>query len=193
MISFNRPVKILLQDNTEITVTNQRAATKQAREYGVTTSVGYNEIFDKNQLHEKGTITYQAISDINGDASPPVISISGNTIYDQDPITTLEDFATRQKSRLSVSNRNNSFGIPSINLSGALFDSIVGSTLTVQQSVGGSNPLEKFPTQGKIQINKEVISYTSKTTTTLDGISRAQDGTSVEIHAPGDYLRSFTI
>ena len=50
MISFNRPVKILLQDDTEITVANQRAATKQAREYGVTTSVGYNEIFDKKKL-----------------------------------------------------------------------------------------------------------------------------------------------
>ena len=47
-----------------------------------------------------------------------------------------------------------------------------------------------FPATGKILIGKETISYTSKLTDRFIGCTRGVDGSPIESHTVGDFIRS---
>lgn len=197
-ISLSHPVTVLLNDNTTIKVDNLSSTSVIYDTYLNNLSIGYFTSFDINKFSEVGTITYQSSTDINGDNNPPVLPISTATYYDYSAAygtLTLETFYERPFSTYTINNERYSIAIPSINLSGAKFSSFTsgGTVLNVQTTSVGSNPLEKFPVSGKILINKEVISYTGKTNTSLTGILRAQDGTTQVTHTSGDYLRTISI
>lgn len=197
-ISLNHPTEVLLFDDTIITVENLSTTSVIYETYLNNLSVGYFKSFDTNKFAEVGTIKFQSSNDINGDGNPPLLPVSAATYYDYSSsygTLTLETFFDRPFSTYTINNERYSIGIPSVNLSGATFSSFgSGETIiNVQTSSAGSNPLEKFPSSGKILLNKEVISYTGKTNTSLTGISRAQDGTVQESHSPGDYLRTISV
>lgn len=197
-ISLTHPTTVLLFDDTTIKVDNLSSSSTVYETYLNNLSVGYFSSFDINKFAEVGTITYQSSSDINGDSNPPVLPVSAATYYDYSSAygtLTLETFYERPFSTYTINNERYSIAIPSVNLSGARFSSFTsgGTVLNVQTTTAGSNPLQKFPSSGKVLLNKEVISYTGKTSTTLTGISRAQDGTTQGTHVSGDYLRTISL
>jgi hypothetical protein len=197
-INLTNPTQVTLIDNTTIKVTNLTTTSKIYDTYLNNLSIGYWETFDTNKFAEVGTITYQSLNNINGDGVPPLLPVSAGTYYDYSTAygtLTLETFYERPFSSYTINNERFSIGIPSINLSAAKFSSFTsgGTVLNVQTTIGGSNPLQKFPSSGKILLNKEVISYTGKTNTTLTGITRAQDGTVQVTHNSGDYLRTISV
>lgn len=197
-ISLNSPTTVLLYNDTTIKVDNLTTTSSTYKNYLNNLSIGYYSSFDINKFAEVGTITYQSSTDINGDSIPPLLPVSAATYYDYSTAygtLTLETFYERPFSTYTINNERYSIAIPSVNLSGALFSSFTsgGTVLNVQTTVAGSNPLQKFPSSGKILINREVISYTGKTNTTLTGISRAQDGTVQGTHTSGDYLRTISV
>lgn len=197
-ISLTHPTSVLLFNNTTLKVDNLAFTSKIYPTYLNNISIGYFASFDINKFAEVGTITYQSSTDINGDSNPPILPVSAATYYDYSSAygtLTLETFYERPFSTYTINNERHSIAIPSVNLSGATFSSFTsgGTVLNVQTTVAGSNPLQKFPTSGKILLNREIISYTGKTNTTLTGISRAQDGTTQGTHTAGDYLRTISL
>lgn len=196
-ISFSKPVEIELFDTTIVVATNVRTSISEnivSKNYIQQNSVGYWETYNLNGIADVGTISYQMVSDINGDASPPVVPISSGCIFDQDPDLTFESFSERSNSAINQRNAQGLTGIPTTNFSGALLDNISGTSPNAVVTVQGSNnPLEKFPSSGKILLNREVLSYTSKTNTTLVGVTRGVDGSIEEVHTNGDYLRTISL
>lgn len=184
------PIEVELENGTIVKVNNFTLSPRKSiqQNYITNNSVGFFQSYDDNSYVERGTITYQMSSDINLDSSPPVVGISSTSIFDQDPLITLETFYDRPYSTYTVSSLRDSFGIPSINLSGAKFSSF--PTPSVLQVQGSSNPLQKFPTSGKVQLNNDVITYTGKTNTTLTGIVRSNP---TATHQVGDYLRTISV
>lgn len=193
---LSKPVTVRLQNGDEINVANfglTQRTVRVSKQFakGDPPTIGHWQSFSKNAAVEYGTITHQMTTDINGDGNPPVVSVAPISIFDQNPTLTFDTFTSRPFSTIDRDNKNfGGYAVPSVNLSGALFDSIVSTTITVQSTTG--NPLEKFPTQGKILINNEVISYNGKSTDTLNNIQRAQDGTSEATLTNGDYLRTIS-
>lgn len=197
-INLTNPTEVQLANGTNIKVSNLTTRSETYETYLNNLSIGYWSSFDTNKFAEVGTITYQSSSNINEDGVPPVLPVSAATYYDYATAygtLTLETFYERPFSSYTINNERFSIGIPSINLSAARFSSFTsgGTVLNVQTTVVGSNPLQKFPSSGKILLNKEVISYTGKTNTTLTGITRAQDGTVQATHNSGDYLRTISV
>lgn len=199
-INFSSPVSVQLIDGTDLKVSNVQTTTRN--DFNVVkngsipyVSVGFHEAYDRNAVCESGTITYQMVSDINGDASPPLVGISSTSIFDQDPLITFETYFDRPKNSQTSQRVSSSVGIPSINLSGATFDSFQsGDTeLVVQSSASTPNPLGNFPASGRLQLNKEVLEYTGRTATTFTGVSRDVESTGPYTHTAGDYLRSISI
>lgn len=191
-INFSQPFSVELNNGIDtIEVNNLETTSKISNNYITNVSVGYFETYENNALCEIGTIFYQMNDDINEDSVPPLVGISSSSIFDQDQLITLETFYERPKSTYTISNKRDSVGIPSINYSGAQFDSFPSGT--VLQVIGSINPLGNFPSSGKVQLNNEVISYTGKTSNTLTGVLRAQDGTSSGTHSNGDYLRTISV
>ncbi len=191
-LTLQKPIEILLINDTTIGVQNLDYYSPLLATYTTGPTIGNWESFDLGHHCESGTIRYQSSGDINDDSIPPLLFISPVSIFDQDPTLTLETFFSRPKSTIDIRNtRRNGAVIPSVNYSGALFSSFPSAT--VLQVQGSNNPLQKFPSSGKIILNKEVISYTGKTTNTLTGISRAQDGSVLGTHSSGNYLRTITI
>ena len=195
-INFSQPFEVELNNGFTVEVNNLESTSKISENYITNNSVGYFETYDNNALCESGTIQYQMIADINGDASPPTVGISSTSIFDQDPLITLETFFERPKSTYTISNKRDSFGIPSINLSGATLDFFqnADTELVVQFSGLTPNPLGNFPTSGRLQLNKEVLSYTGITGgTTFTGVTRDVENTGPYTHTTGDYLRSVSV
>jgi hypothetical protein len=191
-LTLQKPLEVLLINDTIIGVQNLDYYSPLLATYTTGPNIGNWESFDLEHNCESGTITYQSIGNINNDSNPPLLFISPVSIFDQDPTLTLETFFARPKSIIDIKNlRRNGAVIPSVNYSGALFSSFPSAS--VLQVQGSNNPLQKFPTSGKIIINKEVISYTGKTTNTLTGVSRAQDGSVLGTHNSGNYLRTISI
>lgn len=190
-INFSQPFSVELNNGFEVKVNNLETTSKISDNYITNNSVGYFETYEKNSLCEIGTIFYQMVDDINQDFSPPLVGVTSTSIFDQDQLITLETFFERPKSTYTISNKRDSVGIPSVNYSGAIFDSFPSGS--VLQVVGNINPLGNFPSSGKIQLNNEIISYSGKTSNTLTGILRGQDGTTVATHTNGDYLRTITV
>jgi hypothetical protein len=184
------PLKVELFDGSTLELRNSPIIGRKAIQdnYILNTSVGHLEGFNRNANIEQGTILYQASSDINLDATPPILGVSPTSIFDQDPLITLESFEERPYSMYSLQGLNPATGIPSINLSGAIFNSFPSaSVLQVQGSV---NPLGNFPDSGKVQLNNDVITYTGKTTNTLTGITRSNPSAT---HTAGDYMRTISV
>lgn len=191
-ISLSQPIEVLLEDDTLIRVNNLESYSEILDTYSTGPTIANWGSFDRNHNAESGTITFQSSSDINGDGNPPLLFVTPNSIFDQDQTLTLETFYERPDSIIDINNVNKSGAvIPSINYSGALFDTFVSSDVLRVQ--GTNNPLQKFPTSGKIILNNEVMSYQNKTTNTLTGVVRSQDGTSQQTHNSGDYLRTITV
>jgi hypothetical protein len=189
---LSKPIQVLLFDGTLIGVNNLYYYSPILDTYTTGPSIGNWESFDLEHNCESGTIRFQSSKDINLDSNPPLLYISPVSIFDQDSTLTLETFFSRPKSIIDIKNTKlTGIVLPSINLSGALFDTFTSPTILRVQ--GSNNPLQKFPSSGKILINKEVISYTGKTSNTLTGVIRAQDGTVSTTHASGSYLRTVTI
>jgi len=200
-INLSSPVAVQLISGADIEVRNVQ--TTSISDYNLIktgsipyVSVGFHEAYDRNALCESGTITYQMISDVNGDSNPPLVGISSTSIFDQDPLITLETYFDRPKNSQTSQKLSSSVGIPSINLSGATFDFFqAGDTeLVVQFSGLTPNPLGNFPSSGKLQLNKEVLTYTGISGgTTFTGGSRDVESTGPYTHTAGDYLRSISI
>lgn len=199
-INLSSPIAVQLISGAEIEVNNLQTS---VNDYNVVkntsipyVSVGFHEAYDRNALCESGTITYQMVSDVNGDASPPLVGISSTSIFDQDPLITFETYFDRPKNSQTSQRVNSSVGIPSINLSGATFAFFqAGDTeLVVQFSGLTPNPLGNFPSSGRLQLNKEVLTYTGISGgTTFTGVSRDVESTGPYTHTAGDYLRSISI
>jgi len=200
-INFSAPIEVELNSGLTTTVNNllyqTRTLNKFFNNYITSVSVGYFETYDRNALCEAGTINYQMVSDVNGDANPPLVGISSTSIFDQDPLITLETYFDRPYSTYTTQNkRTGGPGIPSINLSGAQFDRFqnANTELVVLSTATAPNPLGNFPPAGRLQLNKEVLSYTGITAgDTFTGVTRDIDGTGPYTHTSGDYLRSITI
>ena len=61
----------------------------------------------------------------------------------------------------------------------------IGTTLTLKPSGIGSG----YPTSGTVRIGDELMTYTSKSSDTLNGVTRATDGTAADVHATGDTVQ----
>lgn len=188
-----KPVTIRLQDGSEIEVANlDYYQNWLANRYSKSSppTIGNWNSFSKNANVEYGTITHQMTIDINGDGNPPVVPISPSCIFDQSSTLTLDTFTDRPYSTITRDNKPGGIAIPSINLSGAFFQSFPSPDILQVQSTTG-NPIEKFPEQGKILINNEVISYNGKSTSSpwqLLNIVRQEDNSPDGSPISGDYL-----
>lgn len=199
-INFSAPIEIELNSGLTANVNNLLYQTRDLNNffnnYITSVSVGYFETYNRNAVCEAGTIQYQMVSDVNGDGSPPLVGISATSIFDQDSLITFETYFDRPYSTYTSQNkRTGAPGIPSINLSGAQFDRFqnANTELVVLSTALTPTPLENFPPTGRLQLNKEVVSYTGKSGDTFTGVTRDIDGTGPYTHTSGDYLRSITI
>lgn len=188
-----KPVTIRLQNGDEISVQNLNYYNKLiADQYSKSSppTIGYWDSFSRNANVEYGTITHQMTTDINGDGNPPVVPIAPICIFDQNKRLTFDTFIDRPYSTIDRDSNPGGAAVPSVNLSGAIFDSFpLPDTLQVQSTTG--NPIEKFPEQGKIMINKEVISYNGKSISSpwqLLNIIRQEDDSPNGNPISGDYL-----
>ena len=142
-INFSSPVSVQLIDGTDLKVSNVQTTTRKdfntVRSGSIPyVSVGFHEAYDRNAVCESGTITYQMVSDINGDASPPLVGISSTSIFDQDPLITFETYFDRPKNSQTSQRVGSSVSVPSINLSGAQFDAEVD--FDVRSALAPSKP-----------------------------------------------------
>jgi len=103
------------------------------------------------------------------------------------PNLTLNDFTQRKYSSITLTGEFFNLAIPSINDIGSRLSTSISNT---SSSITISNA-SKFPSSGKILINKEIISYTTKNGNTLSGLTRGVDNTIPASHSLNDYLRSF--
>jgi hypothetical protein len=100
---------------------------------------------------------------------------------------TINDFEQRSNSAFTLSGKFFNLGIPSINDVGSTLSSAIANNSTSLTVNYASN----FPSSGKIIINGEVITYTSKVGNVLGGLIRGSDNTIPSSHNAGDYLRTY--
>jgi hypothetical protein len=103
------------------------------------------------------------------------------------PSLTIKDFEERPNSSITLGGTIFNLGIPSINSAG----SFVSSNIDNQQTVIQVQSTRGFPTQGKLLLGKEILTYTNKTSNTFTGVTRGVDNTIASSHSIGNYLRSF--
>lgn len=117
------------------------------------------------------------------------LNVSGSieSITHSYPDLTINDFVERKYSAITLTGEYFNLAIPSINEIGTMLSSNISDVST---SIVVNNA-SKFPSSGKILINKEIISYTTKNGNTLSGLTRGADNTIPSSHNLNDYLRSF--
>ena len=82
------------------------------------------------------------------------------------------------------------FAIPSIQELASYLDAdlLIGNTFQIDIP-----DTTNFPSSGKLIVGKEIISYTSKLSDRLSGITRALNGTTEVDHPAGSILRTIGI
>lgn len=114
------------------------------------------------------------------------ITIEEFTILYPDAI--LDDFTNKNTVSISATNKIRfNLGYSSIQNFGALLDSPVGLSDTIVYVASTS----AFPSQGKLLLGDEIISYTSKLSDRFLGVVRGVDNTKPKLHSAGDYIRTF--
>jgi hypothetical protein len=180
---FTRNFGFFTLDNTFKTVTSRT---------GIGITVINSEIF-KDEFYEGYNLGNAGNTlttfENNAFVNTGFISVTGSieSFSSSYPELTILDFELRKGSSITTTNRIFNLGIPSINEIGTTLSQTL-STSDTQMVVGYANLLTN---SGRIIINKEVITYTSKNGNILSGLSRGADNTIASSHAIGDYLRSF--
>jgi hypothetical protein len=105
------------------------------------------------------------------------------------PNSVVQDFDEPNTIKITSIPRNVfNLGYPSIQEFGALLDIELLPTDTIIYIPNTS----RFPSQGKILIGKEIITYTSKLSDRFLGVTRGVNGTIAESYSAGQYLRTTT-
>ena len=102
------------------------------------------------------------------------------------PNLTIGDFADREFSASSITNDRWQSTWPSIQECGAILDSELSATDTIVYIPNTS----RFPSQGKLLIGNEIVTYTGKLSDRFTGCVRGAENTVAQTHDAGDYLRS---
>jgi len=102
------------------------------------------------------------------------------------PNLTIENFADRGFSSISTTNDKWNTTWPSIQECGCILDSGLSSTDTIVYVPNTS----RFPSQGKLLIGNELVTYTGKLNDRFTGCVRGAENTIAQSHNAGDYLRS---
>lgn len=102
------------------------------------------------------------------------------------PNLTIGDFVDRPFSSISQTNDKWSATWPSIQEYGAILDSALSTSDTTVYIPNTS----RFPSQGKLLIGDEIVTYTGKLSDRFTGCVRGAENTTVQSHNAGDYLRS---
>ena len=105
------------------------------------------------------------------------------------PNSVVQDFDEPNTIKITSNPRNVfNLGYPSIQEFGALLDIQLTSTDTIIYT----SDTRRFPTQGKLLIGKEIITYTSKLSDRFLGVTRGVNGTTPTSYSAGQYLRTTT-
>jgi hypothetical protein len=105
------------------------------------------------------------------------------------PNSVVQDFDEPNTIKITSNPRNVfNLGYSSIQEFGALLDIQLTSTDTIIYT----SDTRRFPTQGKLLIGKEIITYTSKLSDRFLGVARGVNGTTPASYSAGQYLRTTT-
>ena len=102
------------------------------------------------------------------------------------PNVTIGDFADRHASSLSSSGALWQLTWPTINEYGAILDSGLSEIDTIVYIPNTA----AFPSEGKLLIGDEIVTYTGKLSDRFTGVIRGAENTIPQPHNAGDYLRS---
>ena len=80
-------------------------------------------------------------------------------------------------------------GIPSIQELMSYLDAPLTTSSTVVYIPDTTN----FPDSGKLLVGKELVTYTSKLSDRLIGVTRGVDGTTAEAHSAGQFIRTIGV